>query len=86
MIDENYGLVPRIVQSIFDIIYNENHSDKTYDIRMSYIEIYNEKIRDLLNVDEEYKAKIYHDKDSNLVVCNATQIPIDSSAKMLDLI
>jgi hypothetical protein len=53
---------------------------------MSYIEIYNEKIRDLLNVDEEYKAKIYHDKDSNLVVCNATQIPIDSSAKMLDLI
>jgi hypothetical protein len=40
---------------------------------MSYIEIYNEKIRDL-------------DKDANLVVCNATQIPIDSGSKMLDLI
>ena len=80
--------MPRVVESIFQHIEEENHSDKTYDVRMSYIEIYNEKIRDLLYTggEEDNKVgKIYSDK-SNLVVCNATQVAIEDSRKMLDLV
>lgn len=54
----SYGLVPRMVQAVFDEIGNEKHSDKTYDVRLSYIEIYNEKIRDLLNSDND-EQKVY---------------------------
>lgn len=56
---------------------------------MSYIEIYNEKIKDLLyNGDQQQQPtnKIYNDKESNLVVCNATQLGIEDSEHMLELV
>lgn len=55
-----YGLVPRMVQAVFDNILKEQHSDKTYDVRLSYIEIYNEKIRDLLNTGGDEESKVFN--------------------------
>ena len=41
------GLTPRIVEKIFDHIY-ESDEDAEFTVRISYVEIYLEKIRDLL--------------------------------------
>ncbi|VDN53580.1 unnamed protein product [Dracunculus medinensis] len=45
---EKQGIIPRIVQDIFNHIYNMD-VDLEFHIKVSYFEIYNEKIRDLLD-------------------------------------
>jgi len=45
---ENPGLSPRLLKKIFDHIYNSTDNTR-FTIHVSYIEIYLEKIRDLLN-------------------------------------
>jgi hypothetical protein len=42
------GIIPRAVRYLFELIRTE-HADKAINIRVSYLEIYNEEIRDLLH-------------------------------------
>lgn len=42
------GIIPRIVQDIFNHIYTMD-TELEFHIKVSYFEIYNEKIRDLLD-------------------------------------
>ena len=46
--EEFKGLIPRIVEQIFQSIIN-SPSTMEYTVKVSYMEIYMEKIRDLLN-------------------------------------
>ena len=50
--DEHKGIIPRSFQHIINIV--DNSKDKKFLIRCSYIEIYNEEIRDLLSKDVEH--------------------------------
>ena len=45
------GIIPRSFTHIFKIIQNESDKDKKFLVRCSYIEIYNDQIRDLLGKD-----------------------------------
>ncbi|MCP9259625.1 Kinesin-like protein [Dirofilaria immitis] len=58
---EKQGIIPRIVQDIFNHIYNMD-VDLEFHIKVSYFEIYNEKIRDLLDVTKMNLA-IHEDKN-----------------------
>ncbi|XP_024938872.1 uncharacterized protein LOC107265876 isoform X2 [Cephus cinctus] len=42
------GLTPRLCEGLFKRILNEEKSDRTYQTSISYLEIYNERVRDLL--------------------------------------
>ena len=44
------GLIPRICDTLFDKISEAGDKDKstTFKVEVSYMEIYNEKVRDLL--------------------------------------
>ena len=44
---ETLGLVPRCLRALFD--YGEHHSDLKLDVQVSALEIYNEKLKDLLH-------------------------------------
>ncbi len=47
--DEKKGLIPRLCEALFEHI-NSNTSDKLiFKVEVSYMEIYNEKVRDLLD-------------------------------------
>ena len=47
--DANKGLIPRLCEAIFERI-NASTSEKlTFKVEVSYMEIYNEKVRDLLD-------------------------------------
>lgn len=44
------GIIPRAVKHIFDLIETE-HASKVVNIKVSFLEIYNEEMRDLLHSD-----------------------------------
>jgi hypothetical protein len=51
--EENKGLVPRICESIFERISSSEDSVCTFKVECFYMEIYNEKCRDLLNLSKQ---------------------------------
>ncbi len=46
---DNQGLIPRLCNCLFDQITNNNDPEVSYKVEVSYMEIYNEKVRDLLD-------------------------------------
>ncbi|KAJ4435345.1 hypothetical protein ANN_17958 [Periplaneta americana] len=46
---DNKGIIPRLCDSLFDLIAKQQSSELTYKVEVSYMEIYNEKVHDLLD-------------------------------------
>ncbi|ANB15602.1 Kip1p [Sugiyamaella lignohabitans] len=65
------GAIPRIVDLIFDTIQNSS-SDIEYMVRVSYMEIYMEKIKDLLNPTND-NLPIHEDKTRGVYVKGLTE-------------
>ncbi|GME90070.1 unnamed protein product [Ambrosiozyma monospora] len=65
--DKKKGLIPRIFEQIFRII---EQSPKTleYTVGVSYMEIYNETLRDLLNSENNSKLQIHENKVDGVFV------------------
>ncbi|RMZ95929.1 kinesin KIF13A [Brachionus plicatilis] len=47
--ENNKGLIPRLCEDIFNEINEKTTSNHSFKVEVSYIEIYNEKVRDLLD-------------------------------------
>ncbi len=59
--NEHQGIIPRIVQDIFNHIYTLD-ANLQFQIKVSYFEIYLDKIRDLLDVSKTNLA-VHEDKN-----------------------
>ena len=46
---EEKGIIPRLCDSLFDQIAGNMDSTVEYKVEVSYMEIYNERVRDLLD-------------------------------------
>lgn len=46
---EQLGLIPRLCCALFQRISIEENESHTFKVEVSYMEIYNEKVRDLLD-------------------------------------
>lgn len=46
---EQPGLIPRLCCSLFERVHCEENEAHTFKVEVSYMEIYNEKVRDLLD-------------------------------------
>ena len=49
------GIIPRAIVHIFEGKERDEDKDTIYTVHVSYVEIYNEEIRDLLNEDQAGK-------------------------------
>ena len=52
------GLIPRAIVHVFEGKEAEEDEDTIFDVRVSYIEIYNEELSDLLGEDPTVKLEI----------------------------
>lgn len=41
---DNKGIIPRLCDSLFDLIAKQQSSELSYKVEVSYMEIYNEKV------------------------------------------
>lgn len=58
LLSDAAGIIPRVLHSLFTKLEVENAEN---DVKVSFIELYNEEVRDLMSVDESGKLKIFDD-------------------------
>lgn len=54
---DNKGIIPRLCDSLFDLIAKQQSSELSYKVEVSYMEIYNEKVCN--HHDSTYHLRIY---------------------------
>lgn len=75
---EQPGVIPRAVREVFKLVKSKNEEDGwDYNIGMSYLEIYNEKVLDLLSPNSP-DLPIREDKDKNILIPGLTHTTITS--------
>ena len=79
---ERRGLAPRLLQSLFHEIQTSMTPTITFTVYTSFIQIYLEKMYDLLNPAKD-KLKIYQDAQKGLWVTDAASVPVKNSHEIL---
>ncbi|KAI7885574.1 kinesin heavy chain [Lichtheimia hyalospora FSU 10163] len=77
------GITPRIVEQIFASIM-ESPSNLEFTVRVSYMEIYMEKVRDLLNPSRE-NLPIHEDKQKGIYVKDLLEVYVGSSDEVYEV-
>lgn len=84
---DNAGIIPRVLHALFDKIDGE---DSENSVKVSFIELYNEELRDLLSADDSAKLKIYDDNakkgHSTTLVQGMEESHINSASKGIKLL
>jgi len=55
---EQKGIIPRLCEAIFERINSNAEPAKSFKVEVSYLEIYNEKVHDLLNPTAKHQFKV----------------------------
>ncbi|XP_075511098.1 kinesin-like protein KIN-1 isoform X2 [Primulina tabacum] len=79
--EKEKGLLPRVVDGIFDIIKHSNDMSK-YMIKLSMVEIYMERVRDLFDLSKD-NLQIKESREQGIFVSGVTEIPVSDSAEAL---
>jgi hypothetical protein len=75
------GVMPRAFENIFSQIHSD--TQRQYLVRVSYLEIYNEEIRDLMNKKNANKKLELKDKDTGVYVKDLTTYVVKKPEDML---
>ncbi|KAF1763540.1 hypothetical protein GCK72_011806 [Caenorhabditis remanei] len=78
---EMRGIIPNSFAHIFDHISKSQH-DTQFLVRVSYLEIYNEEIRDLLSKEYSGHLEIKERPDVGVYVRNLSNITVENASKM----
>ncbi|XP_066522284.1 kinesin-like protein KIF22 isoform X2 [Hoplias malabaricus] len=73
------GVIPRAVREVFQLVRSQERDQKDFkfSVGMSYLEIYNEKVLDLLSPNPQ-DLPIREDKDRNIIIPGLTAISLSS--------
>ncbi|XP_025024800.1 kinesin-like protein KIF27 isoform X1 [Python bivittatus] len=83
--EEERGIIPRAIQEIFQII-SENHNTD-FTVKVSYIEVYKEELRDLLELETSMKdLHIREDEKGNTVIVGAKDCQVESVEEVMSLL
>ncbi|KAJ8941346.1 hypothetical protein NQ318_004790 [Aromia moschata] len=76
------GLIPRTIDLIFNSIGNLQRTGWTYDVKASFLEIYNENVRDLLNPTSGQNLEIRYNEGKGTTVTNLIIQSITSAREL----
>ena len=76
------GMIPRTVDLIFKKIEKLSTSDWTYTVSASFLEIYNENIRDLLVPNSTHNYEVHYNEGRGVTVTNLEIVPISSAEEL----
>ncbi|EYB97558.1 hypothetical protein Y032_0139g2097 [Ancylostoma ceylanicum] len=86
--DPTTGIIPRAVEHIFEEL--EKSNTEEYSVRVSYLELYNEELYDLLapTSDDRERLRIFDDpsKKGMVVISGAEEIPVKDRAEVYRLL
>uniref|UniRef100_A0A1B6KLE4 Kinesin motor domain-containing protein n=1 Tax=Graphocephala atropunctata TaxID=36148 RepID=A0A1B6KLE4_9HEMI len=78
------GIIPRAMDDIFQALQNISCE---YQVKISYLELYNEKMKSLLHYyDHDFDIQLMDDMDGNVVLKGLTPIPVNSKEQALKLL
>lgn len=72
------GIIPNAFEHIFGCIDSVENKQKKFLVRCSYLEIYNEEVRDLLGKDVDHKLDLKEDPNKGVFVKDLTQCIVKS--------
>jgi len=78
------GIIPRMISDIFDAI-EEKEESIEWQIKVSIVEIYMEKIRDLLD-DTKINLKLRERAGKGVYIENATEMYVATGEELLNLL
>jgi centromeric protein E len=84
----NYGIIPRAVIDIFSAINTSVTSDPTatFDINVSYLEIYNEQVNNMLTIPSQRNLRMREMKNGNIAVLNCEPQSANSPERIFELL
>lgn len=83
--EEEYGIIPRVASHLFDNVQMQEAEDtnSTYRVRIQFLEIYGEEIRDLLEPSNTGKVTIRETPSGGVYVSGAREELVTSADEML---
>jgi kinesin family member 3B len=81
---EHQGIIPNSFDHVFQRI--ESSENMQYLVRASFLEIYNEEIRDLLSKSPKDKMELKESKDSGVYVKGLSAFVVKSSAELKNVL
>jgi kinesin family protein 5 len=80
---EKQGIIPRMVKTVFEKIEGASE-DIEFTVKISMIEIYQEKIKDLLNPAKS-NLKVHEDKLKGLYIADVTETYVGEDVEVFDV-
>ncbi|XP_075405952.1 kinesin-like protein KIF27 isoform X4 [Tenrec ecaudatus] len=85
VVEGQKGIIPRAIQEIFQNISENPNID--FNIKVSYIEVYKEELRDLLELEPSLKdLHIREDEKGNTVIAGAKECPVENADEVMSLL
>ncbi|KAH8380345.1 hypothetical protein KR009_010143, partial [Drosophila setifemur] len=83
--DSEIGIIPRALSHLFDEL---RLMEVEYTMRISYLELYNEELCDLLSTDDSTKIRIFDDstKKGSVIIQGLEEIPVHSKDDVYKLL
>ncbi|KAH8303676.1 hypothetical protein KR018_011135, partial [Drosophila ironensis] len=83
--DSDIGIIPRALSHLFDEL---RMMEVEYTMRISYLELYNEELCDLLSTDDNTKIRIFDDstKKGSVIIQGLEEIPVHSKDDVYKLL
>jgi len=83
--EDDPGVMYFTMNKLFEIMQSRRSDDVSYAIRVSFLEIYNEQIKDLINPSAE-TLEIREDKQQGIKIAGLTEAQVTSAIEVLDLL
>ena len=81
--EDNPGIMPLTISELFNKI--NSYKDREYTVKLWYLEIYNENIKDLMSNSEEY-LDLREDPNKGVIVSGITELTATSSEHILNIL